>query len=107
MPDQPNILLIHTHDMGRYVGCYGAPIDTPQIDSLAADGVRFANHYTTAPQCSPSRASLFTGNYPSTHGSIGLTHPRSIYNYLWENIFLFSGLPGLWNRPEYGVPETI
>ncbi|WP_248910025.1 sulfatase family protein [Halocatena marina] len=70
----PNILLIHCHDLGRYLGCYGQTVDTPHIDALADDGIRFDNHYTTAPQCSPSRGSLLTGRYPHVNGLMGLAH---------------------------------
>lgn len=72
--DTPNILLIHCHDLGRYLGCYGQAIDTPAIDAIAADGVLFENHYATAPQCSPSRGSLMTGRYPHVNGLMGLAH---------------------------------
>lgn len=70
----PNILLIHCHDLGRYLGCYGRDIDTPNIDVIADDGVLFENHYATAPQCSPSRGSLMTGRYPHVNGLMGLAH---------------------------------
>lgn len=72
--ERPNILLIHCHDLGRYLGCYGEAIDTPAIDAIAADGVLFENHYATAPQCSPSRGSLMTGRYPHVNGLMGLAH---------------------------------
>jgi arylsulfatase A-like enzyme len=61
-----NILLIVT-DQHRYdtLGCYGAPIcQTPNLDKLAARGVRFDRAYTATVPCSPSRAALFTGVYP-------------------------------------------
>ncbi|MCE9591910.1 MAG: sulfatase [Planctomycetes bacterium] len=74
MPPRPNILVITTHDSGCHFGCYGVPaVQTPNIDALADDGVRFARMYATAPICSPSRASLLTGQYPSRHGLMGLT----------------------------------
>lgn len=72
----PNILLIHCHDLGRYLGCYGIDLDTPNITQLAEEGARFTNHFTTAPQCSPSRGSLFTGCYPNVHGLMGLAHTK-------------------------------
>jgi arylsulfatase len=63
-------LLILTNDQHRAdcVGCYGNPvIQTPNADRLAAEGVRFDQHYVHAPQCVPSRVSLHTGRYPHTH----------------------------------------
>ncbi|MDQ2051007.1 sulfatase [Natronolimnohabitans sp. A-GB9] len=70
----PNVVLIHCHDLGKYVGCYGADAETPRIDALAADGVRFDQHFVTAPQCSPSRSSLLTGRHPHQNGMLGLAH---------------------------------
>ena len=58
-----NILFILSDDHSvPYVGCYGNPdLKTPNLDSMAADGMRFDRTYTTAPQCVPSRASLMSG----------------------------------------------
>lgn len=73
--ERPNVLVIHCHDLGRFVGSYGYPhVATPHIDRLAAEGVRFDEAFAVAPQCSPSRASLFTGQYPQRNGVLGLTH---------------------------------
>ncbi|TYL38731.1 sulfatase [Natronococcus pandeyae] len=71
---RPNVLLIHCHDLGRYLGCYGVDIETPAIDRLAGEGALFENHYVTAPQCTPSRGSLMTGRYPHVNGLMGLAH---------------------------------
>ncbi|MCY3784834.1 MAG: sulfatase [Chloroflexi bacterium] len=71
---RPNVLIVTTHDTGRFVEPYGvATVETPNLNRLAAEGVRF-DAYTTAPQCSPSRASLTTGRYPHANGTMGLTH---------------------------------
>src|SRR4051812_18254794 len=57
----PNIVIIYMDDMGfSDPGCFGSEIGTPNIDALAARGLRF-NHYTTHPICSPARAALLTG----------------------------------------------
>lgn len=67
---RPNVLLIMTdqHRMDA-IGAYGNPvIRTPNLDSLAAQGTRFNNCWTQHPVCMPSRASIFTGRYPSSHG---------------------------------------
>lgn len=64
--ERPNIIIMYADDLGfGDVGCYGAStIPTPNIDRLAADGVRFHQGYATAATCTPSRYSLLTGSYP-------------------------------------------
>ncbi len=66
----PNILLILADDLGwADLGCYGSPFyETPNLDKLAANGIRFTQHYATSPVCSPTRASLLTGKYPVKTG---------------------------------------
>lgn len=66
--DQPNILIIVADDLGfSDLGCYGGEIATPQLDALAADGVRLTRFYNTG-RCCPSRASILTGQYPHRVG---------------------------------------
>ena len=64
---RPNVVFIFVDDQGYYdLGCYGATeVKTPHIDALANGGVRFTDYYAAAPICSPSRAGLLTGCYPS------------------------------------------
>jgi len=89
----PNVLFIVLDDTGfGHLGCYGSPIETPNIDALAADGLRFNNMHTTA-LCSPSRACIITGrNHHSNHlacltnGSTG--YPGSDGYIPFENGFL-------------------
>jgi arylsulfatase A-like enzyme len=70
-----NVLIVHWHDLGRCVGAYGhADVTSPRLDRLAAEGIRFTRAHATAPLCSPSRGSLFTGRYPQSNGLIGLAH---------------------------------
>ncbi len=66
----PNVVFILADDLGwRDLSCYGSPFcETPHIDSLAANGMRFTNAYTAASICSPTRASLMTGKYPVRTG---------------------------------------
>ena len=67
---RPNILFILTDDQGVWAaGCYGNPeIRTPNIDRIAAVGVRFDNFFVATPVCSPSRATFLTGRISSQHG---------------------------------------
>jgi arylsulfatase A-like enzyme len=70
-----NVLLVHWHDLGRYLGVYGHPdVSSPRLDRLAAEGILFTSAHATAPLCSPSRGSLFTGRYPQSNGLVGLAH---------------------------------
>ncbi len=65
----PNVVVILLDDTGfSHFGCYGGPIDTPNLDALAARGLRYANFHTTA-LCSPTRAALLTGR---NHHSVGM-----------------------------------
>lgn len=64
-----NVVLIYADDLGYGdLGCYGSTLRTPHLDSMARDGVRFTNYYSANPVCSPSRASLMTGRYPTRVG---------------------------------------
>ena len=65
---RPNIILMMADDMGYSdIGCYGSEIQTPRLDSLAKDGVRFTQFYNTA-RCCPTRATLLTGLYAHQAG---------------------------------------
>ncbi len=76
MPKQPNILFIMTDQMTGRALSHENQCQTPNLDVLASEGVRFQRAYTVNAICSPSRASLMTGTYPSTHGIWDCTHTQ-------------------------------
>ena len=70
-----NLLVMICHDLGDVLNCYGHDtVNSPNIDRLASKGVLLENYYCTAPTCSPSRASIWTGRYPHSTGMLGLIH---------------------------------
>ena len=70
--ERPNIMLIVVDDLGYSdLGCYGGEINTPNIDTLAKNGLRFTQFYNGSRSC-PSRASLLTGLYPHQAGITGM-----------------------------------
>jgi arylsulfatase A-like enzyme len=76
----PNIIFIFSDNLGYGdLGCYGSIIRTPNIDRLAAEGVRFRHGYTASPICSPARAAFFTGRYPPRAGLPGLVFSDSTF----------------------------
>lgn len=72
--DRPNVVVVHPHNLGRYLGCYGKAVETGNVDEIAREGVRLENYFCTAAHCSPARGSMWTGNYPHNNGLIGLAH---------------------------------
>lgn len=76
---RPNILLVLSDDHSvPHLGAYGSPnASTPSLDALAGQGMRFYRAHTTAPQCAPSRASIFTGRSPVAIDSTRFTQPPS------------------------------
>lgn len=89
---QPNIIWISTEDLSPHMGCYGDKVaQTPAIDQLAAQGVRFTNAFTTAAICAPVRAGIITGMYQT---SIGCMHMRTTsYRRSVENPVEFTAVP--------------
>ena len=78
--ERPNIILIMTDDMGfSDLGCYGSEIDTPVLDGLAMNGLRFTQFYNTS-RCCPTRATLLTGLYSHQAGIGGMTFDQGPEN---------------------------
>ena len=67
---RPNVIVILADDLGwADFSCYGSSFyETPNLDKLAAAGIRFTANYATSPVCSPTRASIMTGKYPVKTG---------------------------------------
>ena len=95
-PSQPNIIYIMSDDMGYSdIGCYGSEIKTPNLNSLAEQGLRFTQFYNTA-RCCPTRASLMTGLYPH---QAGVGHMMSDRGH--------DGYRGDLNRNCVTIPEAL
>jgi N-sulfoglucosamine sulfohydrolase len=91
--NRPNILYIHSHDTGRYVQPYGYAIPTPCLQKLAEQSVLFRKAFCAAPTCSPSRASLLTGQYAHCNGMLGLAHRGfSLYDYKHHLLYTLRGV---------------
>src|SRR6201991_5128601 len=79
--ERPNIVVILVDDMGfSDIGCYGSEIPTPNIDKLAAHGLRFTQFYNTG-RCCPTRAALLTGLYSHQAGVGGMINDQNIPGY--------------------------
>jgi arylsulfatase len=79
--DKPNIIVILVDDMGfSDIGCYGSEISTPNLDSLAAGGLRFTQFYNTG-RCCPTRAALMTGLYSHQTGVGHMTEDNGVPGY--------------------------
>jgi len=99
----PNVIVILADDLGYDdLGCYWTPdnrpgfekIQTPNIDRLAAEGVRFTDYYAPSSVCSPSRAALMTGCYPVRVGFPGILFPASLTGLNPDEVTLAEVLKG-------------
>ena len=90
-PAKPNIIIFLADDLGaRDLGCYGSTFhDTPHLDRMAQDGMKFTNAYAACPVCSPTRAALLTGRWPQR---TGITD------------FIGAAQPEKWQRPTKLLP---
>lgn len=94
--EQPNIVLIMADDLGfADLGCYGSEIETPQLDRLAAGGLRFSQFYNTS-KCHSSRVSLLTGLYSFQAGEELLSHGVTLAEVLREAGY-FTAMSGKWH----------
>jgi arylsulfatase A-like enzyme len=94
--DRPNVLVILADDLGfADIGSYGAEIDTPHLDRLAAEGVRFTQFYNTA-KCHSSRVSLLTGRWARQAGNRSMSRAVTLPEMLGTNGY-FSAMTGKWH----------
>ena len=110
---KPNVLFIIADDLNNLLGCYGDPIaKTPNLDRLAARGVRFDRAYCAFPLCGPSRNSLLTGLYPNSTGIFANSqifrqtipaHPS--LSQAFRNQGYFAGRIG--KLYHYNVPKSV
>lgn len=114
----PNILYIHSHDSGRYLQPYGRAVRTPNLQRLADEGILFRKAFSAAPTCSPSRASLLTGQCAHRNGMLGLAHRGFALNDYRQHILhtlraagyrsILAGLQHIAAKPEtIGYDEIL
>ena len=111
--EKPNVLFLVSDDLNNYLGCYGDPhAKTPNIDKLAARGVRFERAYCTFPLCGPSRNSMLTGLYPNSTGILGnsqifrqtIPSHRSLSQAFRLQGWFAAGIGKLYH---YNVPKSV
>ena len=105
---QPNVVLLIGDDMSPDFSCFGGQVQTPNIDALAAAGVRFDNAYVTASSCSPSRCSIITGRYPHNTGApelhMELPDGQFMFPKALRDEGYYSVLAGKWHMGEATRP---
>jgi len=125
-PSRPNILFILSDDQGYWaMNCAGTPeLRTPNLDRLAATGIRFENFFCASPVCSPARASILTGQMPSQHGvqdflragnsvnlpgdgkTVQYLEGRTTYTQILADNGYACGLSGKWHLGDSATPQT-
>ena len=88
--EKPNIVIIFTDDQGYAdVGCFGAEgLETPNLDKMASEGMKFTDFYVAQAVCGASRAALLTGCYPNRIGMLGAPGPKSRHGINTDEILI-------------------
>ena len=109
--DQPNIVWISVEDMSPWISPYGDDtVPTPNLDRLAAEGVRYTHAYANTPVCAPARSTLITGMYPTTIGSMHMRTGNPSRAALARNPDAYAGIPSYEAVPPAAVrcfPEYL
>ena len=102
----PNVLFILADDLGwADLGCYGSDtISTPNLDRLAAHGVRFTHAYAGSPWCSPTRISLYTGRFPGRLAAGAVV--RDFNRFLVDTVRKFTGFAILYGEDDVQAAFT-
>jgi len=102
--EKPNIILIMSDDMGYSdIGCYGGEVETPNLDLLAENGVRFTQFYNSG-RCCPTRASLMTGCYPH---QVGIGHMTNTPNNHTQHDLNIPEYRGFLNKNNVTIAEAL
>ena len=110
---RPNVVFVLADDLGwAELGCYGNGFnETPHLDRLAKEGVRFTHAYAAAPVCSPYRAALLTGQHPARVGITDYLRPNSSNGLPVSHVALpeipkheyTTGMVGKWHLTGYNI----
>ena len=92
--NQLNIVYLHTHDTGKFIGPYNQAFDTPSLNWLAERGTVLDNLFCVGPTCSPSRSGLLTGLYPHQSGMKGLAHRGFALHNMAQHLCRYLGSHG-------------
>lgn len=105
--EKPNILLILVDDMGwSDIGCYGGEVETPNLDRLASNGIRFTQMHNTS-KCFPSRASLLTGVYAQQCG-YGSSYKQPLHHAVTlGEVLQTAGYRTLWSGKHHGIETPV
>lgn len=92
-PGKPNIVFLLVDDLGiKDLSCYGSDFhESPSIDRLASQGIRYTNAYASHPVCGPSRSAIVTGRFPARLGVTGIGGKIPAGNTIWPNVLKQNG----------------
>lgn len=109
-----NILMIHTHDTGKYNSVYGIDTPTNHLKKFAQEALTCHDVFSVAPTCSPSRGAMLTGRYPHNNGLVGLAHrgfcldkpEHHLANFLKRNGY-HTILAGVQHEQGFWLPQVV